>query len=372
MIPIPAYPPRIADGIIFPEGNPMNPQNVEPLIELTRGPIVESIHFGALVVMTARGELLASYGDPETTTFLRSSAKPFQALPFIERGGAEHFLLADREVALMCASHSGTDEHVAVLKGIQAKVGVTEENLLCGTHNPYDEATAKALLLHGEKPTPNRHNCSGKHTGMLAHARLRNLPLEDYINPQHPVQQSILQAFAEMCDLQPEQVVQGVDGCSAPNFAVPLKNAALAMARLAEPYGLPYERAKALQRIFRSMASNGDMVAGPGRFDTLVMDLMKGWLVAKAGAEGYQAISILPDALGPGTPGLGITFKIADGDTAGRARPLVAVEILRQLGLLKEEHLAGLAGFDRRALYNWRKLTVGEIRPTFSLQKKVS
>jgi len=343
-----------------------------PLARLTRGGLADSWHLGAAAVVAPGGRLLTALGEPDLEIVLRSAAKPFQALPLLQRGGAEHFLLTDREVALMCASHSGTDEHVAVLKGIQAKVGVAEENLLCGTHNPYDEATAKALLLHGEKPTPNRHNCSGKHTGMLAHARLRNLPLEDYINPQHPVQQSILQALAEMCGLQPEQVVQGVDGCSAPNFAVPLKNAALAMARLAEPYGLPYERAKALQRIFRSMASNGDMVAGPGRFDTLVMDLMKGWLVAKAGAEGYQAISILPDALGPGTPGLGITFKIADGDTGGRARPLVAVEILRQLGILKEEQLAGLAGFDRRPLYNWRKLTVGEIRPTFSLQKKVS
>jgi L-asparaginase II len=350
----------------------MKPDQVEALIECTRGPIVESIHFGALAIVTSHGELLASYGDPQLTTFLRSSAKPFQALPFIERGGAEHFDLSDREVALLCASHSGTDEHVAVVRGIQQKIGVGEEHLLCGTHNPTHEPTAQALFLGGEKPTSNRHNCSGKHTGMLAHAVLRGLPVEDYINPQHPIQQSILQAFAEMCDLQPDQVIQGVDGCSAPNFAVPLYHAAYAMARLADPVGLPAQRAAALQRIFRAMAANGDMVAGPMRFDTLIMGLMGGKLVSKAGAEGYQVISILPDVLGAGSPGVGIAFKIADGDSSGRARPLVGVEILRQLGVLSAEQMAGLAGFDRRALYNWRKLTVGEIRPCFAVEKLVS
>jgi len=347
----------------------MHPDHVQALVECTRGSMVESIHFGALAVASSHGKLLASVGDPQLTTFLRSSAKPFQALPFIERGGAEHFGLTDREIAILCASHSGTDEHVAVLRTIQSKVGIAEDQLLCGAHNPYHEPTTQALLLRGEKPTPIRHNCSGKHTGMLAHALLRSLPLEDYINPQHAVQQTILQAFAEMCDVKPEEIHLGVDGCSAPVFAVPLYNAALAMARLAEPIGLPAPRAAALQRIFRAMAANGDMVAGPGRFDTLIMSLMGGNLVAKAGAEGYEVISLLPGLIGAGSPGIGIAFKIADGDTSGRARPLVGIEILRQLGVLSAEQIAGLAGFDRRPLYNWRKLPIGEIRPCFTLER---
>ena len=347
----------------------MHPDHVQALVECTRGSMVESIHFGALAVVSSHGKLLASVGDPQLTTFLRSSAKPFQALPFIERGGADHFGLTDREIAILCASHSGTDEHVAVLHTIQSKVGVGEGQLLCGAHNPYHEPTTQALLLRGEKPTPIRHNCSGKHTGMLAHALLRSLPLEDYINPQHAVQQTILQTFAEMCDVKPEEIHLGVDGCSAPVFAVPLYNAALAMARLADPVGLPALRAAALQRIFRAMAANGDMVAGPGRFDTLIMSLMGGNLVAKAGAEGYQVIGLLPGLIGAGSPGIGMAFKIADGDTSGRARPLVGIEILRQLGVLSAEQIAGLAGFDRRPLYNWRKLPIGEIRPCFTLER---
>jgi L-asparaginase II len=167
------------------------------MVELTRGRIVESVHFGALAVVDSAGGLVASYGDPHLVTFLRSSAKPFQALPFVERGGDLHYGLSTRELAMVCASHSGTDEQVDVVRGIQAKVGVAETDLLCGVHEPYDKATADAMRERGEAPTPYRHNCSGKHTGMLAHARLRELPLEEYLDPGGPIQESILRAFAD-------------------------------------------------------------------------------------------------------------------------------------------------------------------------------
>ena len=173
-------------------------ENFQPVVELTRGQVVESVHFGALVVADVTGQVLSSWGDPQTVTFLRSSAKPFQALPFVEMGGVEAFDLSPKELAVMCASHSGTDDHAATVAGMQRKFGVTESNLLCGTHTPLDEATARELLLRGEKPTPNRHNCSGKHTGMLGQAVLRKLPVEDYINPDHPIQKTIVETFAEM------------------------------------------------------------------------------------------------------------------------------------------------------------------------------
>jgi L-asparaginase II len=150
-----------------------------PIFELTRGDLVESIHYGAVAVVDSHGALLASYGDPETVTYLRSSAKPLQALAFIEAGGADKFDLSLREIAIMCASHSGTNEHVAVLAGIQKKIGVSQDDLLCGVHPPSDKSTAETLFLQGEQPTPNRHNCSGKHTGMLAYARFLDLPIED-------------------------------------------------------------------------------------------------------------------------------------------------------------------------------------------------
>jgi L-asparaginase II len=204
---------------------------------------------------------------------------------------------------------------------------------------------------------------------MLAQAALRGLSKENYIDPQRPVQQLIIQTFSEMTGVPVKDIPIGVDGCSAPVFAVPLYNAAFALARLADPSALSEKRAAACRRIFRAMAANPDMVAGPDRWDTLAMTAANGKVVTKAGAEGYQGISILPGALGPNSPALGITFKIADGDSGGRARPLVGTEVLRQLGALDEIALKKLAAFDARPQYNWRKVPVGRLETAFKLVK---
>jgi L-asparaginase II len=331
-----------------------------PVLELTRGGIVESIHHGAVAVADAQGQLVAAYGDPHLVTFLRSSAKPFQAIPLVESGAAEAFGLTPREIALACASHKGLDMHLETVTGMQQKIGVSESDLLCGVHP-----------VEGFEPRPNRHNCSGKHTGMLAQARHRDLPLADYLNPQHGIQQTILSAFAEICALRGDAatVIVGVDGCSAPNFAVPLVWAATAFARLADPDQLPAPRAAAIKTIFAAMTSHPEMVRGPGGFDTELMRLGSGRLVSKGGAEGYQGIGIAPGAMGPGSPALGLALKIADG--AGRAVQAVALEALRQLGVLREPDLEKMSEFGfgpRLPLKNWRGLGVGEMRPCFELR----
>lgn len=346
----------------------MNPTACVPLVELTRGNIVESFHTGCAAIVDASGRLRAALGDPQYVTFLRSSSKPFQILPLLEGGGEEAFHLTDRDIALMCASHSGTDEHLAAVNALQQKVGVQESDLLCGTHPVYHQPTQEALLRRGESPTPNRHNCSGKHTGFLAQAVLRRLPKEDYINPAHPVQQRVLQTFAEMVNFPVEKIILGIDGCSVPVFAVPLYHAAFGLARLADPRGLPEKRAQACRRVTRAMAAEPFMVAGPDRFDTLAMQIGQGKFICKGGAEGYQAIAVMPGALGENSPALGIAFKVADGDPSGRARPVIAVEILRQLGLIGDDDIRQvLANLAARRLTNWRGLDIGEIRPVFHL-----
>lgn len=339
----------------------------QPIFELTRGQIVESVHFGAFVVVDSHGRLLASLGDPQTVTFLRSSAKPFQALPFIERGGGQKFGLTPKEIALMCASHSGTDEHVETIKAMQAKIGIDLSDLQCGMHDPLHQATRDAMLLRGEKTNPYRHNCSGKHTGMLAHARLRDLPLTDYLDFHHPVQETILQTFAEMCDIPLEKVELGIDGCSAPNFAVPLYNAAYGFARLCDPFALTAERAAACRTITAAMIAHPEMVAGPERFDTALMRAGAGKIVVKGGAEGYQAVGVLPGVLGANSPGLGLALKVSDGDTNDRARAGATLSILRSLGVLDESQLAELASFGpEKQLSNFRELHIGESRPAFA------
>jgi L-asparaginase II len=356
------------------------PNEYQPVFEVTRGRIVESIHFGAAAVVDSNGHLLAWYGDPNTKTFLRSSAKPFQALPFIEQGGDQKFHLTSKEVAVICASHAGTDEHVEVIKAIQAKVGIQESDLLCGTHLLSDSATVEAMRLRGELLSPNRNNCSGKHTGMLAYARMRGLPISDYINPEHPIQKSIRETFSNMCGVLPEQVEMGTDGCSAPNFAIPLSNAALGFARLCDPHGLSSELAAACRRITSAMTTNPVMIAGTGRFDTRLMEVCSRRVLAKGGAEGFMAIGILGGAVGVDSPGVGIAFKVSDGDASirqsdgtyiNRIRPAMALEILRQLSFISSAELEALAEFGPvRPVTNARKITVGEIRPTFTLKRE--
>ncbi len=350
-----------------------------PLFELTRGRIVESIHYGAVAVVNLNGKLLYSFGDPQTVAFLRSSAKPFQALPFFERNGPATFGLTQKEQALICASHEGSDEHVQTAESIQAKAGIRESDLQCGIHMPGDAAAYKALIKRGEKPTPNRNNCSGKHSGMLAHAKMRGLPLDTYLGFDHPIQRDILAGFAEMCSLVPEEVELGIDGCSAPNFAAPLFSAALAFARLADPRDLPAAQAAACRAITSAMTGNPEMISGRDEFDCRLMQAGRGRIVSKRGAEGYQAIGLLPGALGADSPGIGITFKVSDGDLLfrtiniephNRVRPAVTLEILRQIGALSEAQMKELAEFGPiLPIKNHRGIVVGESRPIFKLSQ---
>jgi L-asparaginase II len=341
-----------------------------PILALTRGETVESVHYGAVIVVNSRGEQLFAHGDPETITYLRSSAKPFQALPLIESGGAKHWHLTPKEIAITCASHSGTDDHANTLGGMQAKIGITEKHLQCGVHAPIDAETAKTLVQKQLDPTPNRHNCSGKHTGMLAYAQMKGYSLDDYLDPRHPLQQEILQTFCEMCMLDPALVALGTDGCSAPNFAIHLRNAALGFARLVDPWALSDQRAAACKVITSAMTQHPKMVAGPGRFDTRLMAATCGKIVSKGGAEGYQALGILPGVLGADAPGIGVAIKISDGDPRGRARPAVALEILHSLGVLTTEEAQSLADLGPRfEIRNWRKILVGEAYPTLKIER---
>ncbi|HLO33781.1 MAG TPA: asparaginase, partial [Anaerolineales bacterium] len=327
---------------------------VQPLFEVTRGNIVESVQYGSIAVVDSNGKLIASYGDPKMVAFLRSSAKPFQVLPFVERGGVEYFGFTPRELSISCASHEGSALHVQTVEGIQRKIGVAESDLQCGVHLPGDVEAFKSLIINNRQPTPNQNNCSGKHTAMLAHAKMRVLPLENYLDLNHPIQQDILAMFAEMCLLPAKEVELGTDGCSAPNFAVPLYNAALAMARLCDPRELSEDRVSACRKITSAMTTHPEMISAYGEFDEQLMRIGGGRIICKRGAEGYQLIGLLPGVLSPDSPGVGIALKVSDGDasrmaldltSSARVRPAVALEILRQLGALSPEQEQALASF---------------------------
>jgi L-asparaginase II len=233
------------------------------------------------------------------------------------------------------------------------------------------------MIVNGRQPTPNYNNCSGKHTGMLAHAKMRGLPLENYLDINHPVQQDILAAFAEMCRLPVSEIELGTDGCSAPNFAVPLSHAALGMARLCDPSALPEKRAQACRKITTAMSTHPEMVSGYGEFDERLMSVGEGKIITKRGAEGFQIVGILPGGIRPDSPGVGIALKVSDGDPArmaddltfhNRVRPAVTLEILRQLGALSSAQEQVLAEFGPvKQVRNHRGLVTGQSHPVFEL-----
>jgi L-asparaginase II len=207
-------------------------------------------------------------------------------------------------------------------------------------------------------------------------AASEQMPLQElaYIDPKHNIQREILTTFAEMCMMPVDQISIGTDGCSAPIFAVPLYRAALAYARLCDPETgnvLPEARLQACRQVTKAMIAHPDMVAGPERFDTLLMEVGQGRFVAKGGAEAFMGVGLMRDALGPGSPALGIAIKIADGGGRSSVLPAVTLEVLRQLGALSESDLEALSAFGTCfPVKNWRQLVVGRASPVFSLSRE--
>jgi L-asparaginase II len=336
------------------------------LVEVRRGPVVESRHRGHVAAVDGEGRLVATLGEPETVTYLRSSAKPFQAVPVITSGAADRFGLTDAELAVACGSHSGEDLHVGVVARMLQKVGLDESFLKCGVHDPFDRATAERLRRHGESPGVLRNNCSGKHTGMLVLARHLDAPPEAYDDPAGPVQQAILHTVSQFSGVPAEEVALGTDGCGVLVFGVSVYTMALMYARLVAPAaGFDEPAGGACARLVTAMTQYPELVGGTvERFDTEVMRAVRGLVVSKIGAEGVYTAGVLPCERWP--KGLGLAFKIEDGEDK-RARSTIAIESLRQLGVLDEDAKKSLSPYASFPILNHRSEKVGEIRATFEL-----
>ncbi len=321
------------------------------LVEVTRGPLVESVHRGAVAIADAAGRLVFSLGDVETPVYSRSSLKPVQALPLLESGAAEAFGLSDEEIALACASHSGEPMHTTRVAAWLERIGCTESDLACGPHPIRDEAVAAEMIRRGEKPTRLNNNCSGKHTGFLTVCRHWDIATEGYELHDHPLQRAIAKTLGDLTGMEAD-FPWGVDGCAAPNFAVPLHAFAKAMAKLAAPGDLPLARGAAAKRIVNAMTAHPELVAGTGRACTTLMRAMDG-VAVKTGAEGFF-MAIVP------ARGLGMALKIDDG--AQRASETAIASILQGLGLLGEFELA------QGPVLNTRGAIVGERRPAAALR----
>jgi L-asparaginase II len=332
-------------------------------IESHRGSVLESRHRVHVAVVDANGQLVAQAGDPAYTTFWRSAAKPFQALPLVEDGVVERFGLTRQDLALACASHSSEPGQVALVREFLQRIGCSERDLMCGPHKPLSDAVARDYETRGLRLTAVYSNCSGKHTGMLALAKHHGWPTEFYARIEHPVQQRCLAAVSRWTDMPVKQIGIAVDGCGVACFALPLRNMALAYARLRiSDFGLRIEQGEdksAIRNpqsaIIEAMLHHPDLVAGEGRPCTEVMRAHPGRVVAKVGAEGVYSALLIRE-------GLGITLKVEDGHSVASALAIAAV--LAELGLKPQP-----AALLKKPITNSRGETVGEMRVNGGLLK---
>jgi L-asparaginase II len=341
--------------------------NAEPLVTVTRGAIVESRHRGHVVAVEPNGRVVAYLGVPETVSYLRSSAKPHQAIPLVASGAADRFGFSEKEIALACASHSGEEIHTEIAASMLKKIGLDPSALKCGIHEPFSAAVAKRMRENKEEPNVLQNNCSGKHAGMLALALDLHASTETYYEADNPVQLAIGRTVAQFSGIAIEDIAIGVDGCGVPVFGITVEGMARMYARLVNPPADYDDKTRAAcLRIVSAMASHPELIGGTtDRLDTELMRAVRGRLVSKVGAEGVYTVGVLPNERWKN--GLGLALKIEDGDD-NRARPTVVIESLRQLGVLDDESLESVSRYAFFPVKNRRGDVVGEITADFTLQ----
>lgn len=328
--------------------------NPAPMVEIWRGPFLESVHSGHAVVCDDTGQIVKSWGDPDAVVLPRSSAKMIQGLPLITSGAADAANLSSEQLALACASHNGAAIHTDRVQAWLKDLGLNDDAFRCGTQWPDDRPANHALIRTGETPRQMHNNCSGKHAGFLTLSQHLGAGAE-YVDPDHPVQKACLDAFEQATQLTSPGF--GLDGCSAPNFATTLHAMARAMAFFASAHTRSDSASTAAVRLREAMMLHPDLVAGEGRACTELMRAMGGKVALKTGAEAFF-IAIIPEKK------LGVALKITDGTS--RASECAIASILVQLGVLDTDHPATLKRRNA-VILNRRGIETGMIRPAASL-----
>ncbi len=354
------------------------------LVEATRGGVRESAHSGAVAVVDARGGVVVSLGDIDRPVFPRSAIKVLQALPLVASGAADRLGLDDEELAVACASHGGEPRHVEVVQRLLAKAGLDVDALECGTQWPYRETVQREMAAAGRQPSALTNNCSGKHAGFLGLAcrmceagvggggggiggggggisgvDLRQY-VKGYVGPDHPVMREVTAAVGAATSHDLGRAARGTDGCSIPTYAIPLRQLALAFARVATGDGLSPEHGRAASRLRAAVARHPFLVAGTGRFDTRVMERLGERVFCKVGAEGVYCAAL------PGR-GLGVAIKVDDGQARGAEVAMAAV--IEALVELKEDaERRFVAALSDVVMKNWNGIEVGRLRAVSELR----
>ncbi|KWK79624.1 asparaginase [Burkholderia ubonensis] len=340
-----------------------------------RGNAIENTHAAHVAVVDAQGRLLYRLGDPFRMTLARSAAKPAQALSVLETGGPDRFGFDEADLALMCASHSSEDRHVERTRAMLAKVHAQESDLRCGGHAPLSDAVLRSWIRRDYTPTGVCSNCSGKHVGMLAGAQAIGAAIADYHLPDHPMQVRVKRAVAEACGLRDDEVEWAIDGCNLPTPAFPLDRlariyAGLAHAADAVEAGNAHDaRIGALARIHHAMTRHPEMVAGDGRYCTVLMRAFGGSVVGKLGADACYGLGVRASdqTRRLGADGaLGISVKIEDGNID--VLYMVVSELLERLRIGTAAQREQLAAFHRPPMPNTQGVETGHAAFPFELR----
>jgi L-asparaginase II len=328
------------------------------LVEVYRNNVLESFHRGAVCVVNHAGEIVFSLGDVEQLCYPRSAMKLLQVIPLIADGGIERFHFTLEEIAVMCGSHNAEPEHLRVIQSILKKTGLHKDNLCCGPQYPSSKRDANALIRADEKPHHIHNNCSGKHAGMLAACVLNGWPVEDYINPTHPLQQRIMEVCSLMYEYPAEKMITALDGCSAPIYSVPVYNQAVGYKNLVSRITLPPAIQSACEIIIEAVSKHPFMVAGTGRYCTDMMRITAPKIIGKTGAEGIFCMAFTEQ-------NLGVCIKIDDGKMLPQYN--VAQTIIEASGIFTKEALQPLHSYAEAELKNFNKLVTGTIQTNTSL-----
>ncbi len=330
----------------------------EILLKVTRGGRTENIHRGDIAVVDYNKKLIKYVGNPYKRTFIRSSAKPLQAMAVVESGAYEAYGLNPSELAVMCSSHYAEPFHIDAVSSVFSKIGLTEEFLLLGKTYSLNEEVTQTLCRAGKNKQRIFNNCSGKHAGMLAISEHKKYDLKTYDLLDHPVQQMMLETVADLSEIKADDIGIGTDGCGVPVFELPLFNMALSYAKLANTSALEGSRKNAADLVVESMQSHPQMVAGTGGFCSELMAQSNGKIIGKLGAEAVYCVGLLEK-------GIGIAVKIEDGNM--KVLSSVVMEVLKQLDALDAAEMKALESFHIRENINTKNEKVGEIRPVFTL-----
>jgi L-asparaginase II len=330
----------------------------EILVKLYRNKTIESVHRGSAAVVDSAGKLLYSAGDPQLLTFLRSSAKPLQALAVLESGAAEAFGFTRQEIAIISGSHNGEEKHTRVVRSILKKIGLKMSHLQCGTHVPH-YYTALGITPPKRKFLPLQHNCSGKHAGMLAVCVYKGWDLTNYLNTRHGVQKLMLKIVAGLCEYPERKVGIGIENCGVPTFALPLRNMAIGFSKLKSLRAEEMLTSQSIKMVADSARKYPEMISGRGRLDYRLALASRGNILAKAGAEALHCAVIWDK-------GYGLAVKILDGSR--RASAPASIEIYRQLGVLNRSQLKTLADLATPGIRDHKGREVGFLKSDFKLK----